>query len=226
MAAKRGASLVLGDVNHSGLDESADAILSAGGNVKTVVTDVRRADECDRLAMLALREYGRLDGAICGAGISRSVPIMEMTPEQWQEVIDINLSGVFFSAQACGRAMIQAGHGGSLVMISSDLAVRGRPTSAHYVAAKAGVIGLTKSFALALAEHRIRANAMCPGITDTPLARSGRTQEFLDERARDVPFGRIGQPDDIARVMCFLLSDDSGWMTGQTVYANGGMVMP
>ena len=122
--------------------------------------------------------------------------------------------------------MIQAGHGGSLVMISSDLAVRGRPTSAHYVAAKAGVIGLTNSFALALAEHRIRANAMCPGITDTPLARSGRTQEFLDERARDVPFGRIGQPDDIARVMCFLLSDDSGWMTGQTVYANGGMVMP
>lgn len=226
LAAEQGATVVLGDVDGTGLDESADAILSAGGRVSTVVTDVRRADECERLAALALREYGRLDGAICGAGISRSVPVMEMTLEQWQEVIDVNLTGVFLSTQACARAMIQAGNGGSLVTISSDLAVRGRPTSAHYVAAKAGVIGLTKSFALALARHQIRVNAMCPGITDTPLARAGMTQEILDQRARDVPLGRIGQPEDIASVMCFLLSDASAWMTGQTVYANGGMVMP
>ncbi|MFN0070363.1 MAG: SDR family NAD(P)-dependent oxidoreductase [Chloroflexota bacterium] len=226
LAAQRGAAVVLGDLNGAGLDASADAVLSAGGQVSTVVTDVRRANECERLAATALREYGRLDGAICGAGISRSVPLMEMSLAQWQEVIDVNLTGVFLSTQACARAMLEAGNGGSIVTISSDLAVRGRPTSAHYVAAKAGVIGLTKSFALALAPQGIRVNAMAPGITDTPLARAGATQEMLDERARAVPFGRIGQPEDIAEVMCFLLSDASRWMTGQTVYANGGMVMP
>lgn len=226
LAAQQGATVVLGDLNGAGLDESADAVLSAGGRVTTVVTDVRRADECERLAQQALREYGRLDGAICGAGISRGVPVMDMTLEQWQEVIDVNLTGVFLSTQACARAMIAAGNGGSIVTISSDLAIRGRPTGAHYVAAKAGVIGLTKSFALALASHHIRVNAMCPGITDTPLARAGMNQAMLDERARDVPFGRIGQPEEIASVMCFLLSDASRWMTGQTVYANGGMVMP
>ena len=226
IAAQGGAALVLGDLNKEGLDVSADAILSDGGQVSTLEMDVRKADDCQRLAALALEKYGRLDGAVCGAGVSGDVPVMDMTFQEWQRVIDINLTGVFLSTQAMARAMIQAGNGGSLVTITSDLAIRGRPTAAHYVAAKAGVIGLTKSFALALASDNIRVNTLAPGITDTPLARAGRTQEQMDERARAVPFGRIGQPEEIGDVICFLLSDASRWMTGQTVYVNGGMVMP
>jgi 3-oxoacyl-[acyl-carrier protein] reductase len=226
LAAQGGASLVLGDLSKEGLDTSADAILSDGGKVSALEMDVRDPADCQRLADLALEKYGRLDGAVCGAGISGNVPVMEMSLEEWRRVIDVNLTGVFLSTQGMARAMIQAGNGGSLVTITSDLAIRGRPTSAHYVAAKAGVIGLTKSFALALAGNNIRVNALAPGITDTPLARAGRTQEMMDERARDVPFGRIGQPEDIGDVICFLLSDASRWMTGQTVYVNGGMVMP
>jgi 3-oxoacyl-[acyl-carrier protein] reductase len=226
IAGQGGAALVLGDLNKEGLDVSADAILSDGGKVSTLEMDVRNADDCQRLAALALEKYGRLDGAVCGAGVSGDVPVMDMTLQEWQRVIDINLTGVFLSTQAMARAMTQAGNGGSLVTITSDLAVRGRPTAAHYVAAKAGVIGLTKSFALALAAHNIRVNTLAPGITDTPLARAGRTQEQMDERARAVPFGRIGQPEEIGDVICFLLSDASRWMTGQTVYVNGGMVMP
>jgi NAD(P)-dependent dehydrogenase (short-subunit alcohol dehydrogenase family) len=226
IAAQGGAALVLGDLNKDGLDVSADAILSDGGNVSTLEMDVRNADDCQRLAALALEKYARLDGAVCGAGVSGDVPVMDMTLQEWQRVIDINLTGVFISTQALARAMIQAGNGGSLVTITSDLAIRGRPTAAHYVAAKAGVIGLTKSFALALAADNIRVNALAPGITDTPLARAGRTQKQMDERARAVPFGRIGQPEEIGDVICFLLSDASRWMTGQTVYVNGGMVMP
>jgi 3-oxoacyl-[acyl-carrier protein] reductase len=216
----------LGDLNKEGLDVSADAILSDGGQVSTLEMDVRKADDCQRLAALAIEKYGRLDGAVCGAGVSGDVPVMDMTLQEWQRVIDINLTGVFLSTQAMARAMIQTGNGGSLVTITSDLAIRGRPTAAHYVAAKAGVIGLTKSFALALAADHIRVNTLAPGITDTPLARAGRTQEQMDERARAVPFGRIGQPEEIGDVICFLLSDASRWMTGQTVYVNGGMVMP
>jgi 3-oxoacyl-[acyl-carrier protein] reductase len=226
IAAQGGATLVLGDLNKEGLDVSADAILSDGGRVSTLEMDVRKADDCDRLAALALEKYGRLDGAVCGAGISGDVPVMEMSLQEWQRVIDVNLTGVFLSTQAMARAMIEGGNGGSLVTITSDLAIRGRPTAAHYVAAKAGVIGLTKSFALALAGNNIRVNTLAPGITDTPLARTGRTQEQMDERARAVPFGRIGQPEEIGDVICFLLSDASRWMTGQTVYVNGGMVMP
>ena len=226
IAAQGGASLVLGDLNKEGLDASADAILSGGGQVSTLEMDVRKADDCQRLAALAIEKYGRLDGAVCGAGVSGDVPVMDMTLQEWQRVIDINLTGVFLSTQAMARAMIQTGNGGSLVTITSDLAIRGRPTAAHYVAAKAGVIGLTKSFALALAADNIRVNTLAPGITDTPLARAGRTQEQMDERARAVPFGRIGQPEEIGDVICFLLSDASRWMTGQTVYVNGGMVMP
>ena len=226
IAAQGGATLVLGDLNKDGLDVSADAILSDGGKVSTLQMDVRNAGDCQRLAALALEKYGRLDGAVCGAGISGDVPVMEMTLQEWQRVIDVNLTGVFLSTQAMARAMVEGGKGGSLVTITSDLAIRGRPTAAHYVAAKAGVIGLTKSFALALATNNIRVNSLAPGITDTPLATSGRTKEQLDERARAVPFGRIGQPEEIGDVICFLLSDASRWMTGQTVYVNGGMVMP
>lgn len=226
LAVERGASVVLGDVNSVGLDESADAILTAGGDVRTLVIDVREKADCVNLADHAVREFGRLDGALCAAGISRFAPAMDMSLEQWQQVIDVNLTGVFLSTQAAARVMLDRGAGGSIVTFTSDLAIRGRPTSAHYVASKAGVIGLTKSFALALAPHGIRVNALAPGITDTPLSRAGNSDEVFAERARQIPLGRIGQPDDIARVACFLLSDASGWMTGQTLYANGGLVMP
>jgi NAD(P)-dependent dehydrogenase (short-subunit alcohol dehydrogenase family) len=225
-AAAHGARLVLGDRSGISLDETADAILSAAGQVQTVEMDVRNAADFARLPALETSAYGRIDGAVFAAGISGHVPAMEMTLEQWQEIIDINLTGVFLCIQSTAKVMIEKGNGGSIVPITSDLAIRGRPTGAHYVASKAGVIGLTKSFALALAPQGVRVNALAPGITDTPLVRGGMSQEDIDSRARVAPFGRIGLPEDVASVITLLLSDASAWMTGQTVYANGGMVMP
>jgi 3-oxoacyl-[acyl-carrier protein] reductase len=151
---------------------------------------------------------------------------MEMTLAEWERVISINLTGTFITAQAAAKAMIEKGNPGAIVTLASGIAVRGRAAGAHYAASKAGVIGLTKSLALALAKHQIRANVVAPGLTDTPMARHVMSEDEMRLRAQDVPLGRYGQPDDIANVICFLLSDASRWMTGQTLHANGGVTMP
>jgi NAD(P)-dependent dehydrogenase (short-subunit alcohol dehydrogenase family) len=226
MAALSGAKLVLGDVDSTGLDGSADEILSNGGDVRTAIVDVREPTDCEKLTRLTLDEFGRLDGVVCSAGVDRPVPAMELTLDEWQRTIGINLTGTFLTAQTTARAMLEAGNGGSIVTLASGIAVRGRAAGAHYAASKAGVLGLTKSLALALAPQGIRVNAVAPGLTDTPMARAVMTDAEIAKRAQEIPMRRFGQPDDIANVILFLLSDASKWMTGQTLHANGGVTMP
>jgi 3-oxoacyl-[acyl-carrier protein] reductase len=226
LAASHGARLVLADMDATGLDGSADQILSAGGHVRTMTMDVRSQPDAEALAALAVAEFGRLDGIVTSAGVDTPVAAMEMTLAEWERVISINLTGTFITAQAAAKAMIEKGNPGAIVTLASGIAARGRAAGAHYAASKAGVIGLTKSLALALAKHQIRANVVAPGLTDTPMARHVMSEDEMRLRAQDVPLGRYGQPDDIANVICFLLSDASRWMTGQTLHANGGVTMP
>jgi NAD(P)-dependent dehydrogenase (short-subunit alcohol dehydrogenase family) len=122
------------------------------------------------------------------------------------------------------KAMVTAGRGGAIVNISSS-AVRGDPRGVHYSASKAGVLGLTRAMALALAPHHIRVNAIAPGLTDTAQPRYGNTEEQIAERAREIPLGRIAQPEEIARIAVFLASEDSGWITGELIHVNGGAYM-
>ncbi|MFN0072393.1 MAG: SDR family NAD(P)-dependent oxidoreductase [Chloroflexota bacterium] len=226
LAASQGANLVLADLDSAGLDGSADEILSAGGRVRTMTMDVRQQPDAERLTELAIAEFGRLDGMVTSAGVDTPVPAMEMTLAEWERVISINLTGTFVTSQAAARAMIQQGTPGSIVTLASGIAIRGRAAGAHYAASKAGVIGLTKSLALAVAKHQIRVNAVAPGLTDTPMARQVMSEDEMRLRTQDIPLGRFGQPDDIGNVICFLLSDASRWMTGQTLHANGGVTMP
>jgi 3-oxoacyl-[acyl-carrier protein] reductase len=226
LAANQGARLVLADMDATGLDGSADQVLSDGGQVRTMTMDVRSQPDAEKLAALAIVEFGRLDGIVTAAGVDTPVPAMDMTLDEWERVISINLTGTFVTAQAAARAMIQQGKPGAIVTFASGIAVRGRAAGAHYAASKAGVIGLTKSLALALAPHQIRANVVAPGLTDTPMARHIMTEDDMRLRGQEIPLGRFGQPDDIANVVCFLLSDASRWMTGQTLHANGGVTMP
>jgi NAD(P)-dependent dehydrogenase (short-subunit alcohol dehydrogenase family) len=226
MAASRGASLVLGDLDEMGLETAAAKVGAAGGDVRTTRVDVRDPDDSARLAALAQKEFGRLDGAMTSAGIDNNVSALEMTLEQWNHLLSINLTGTFLTAQAVARSMVEKGSKGSIVTVASGIGVRGRATGAHYTAAKAGVIGVTKALALAVARNGVRVNCVAPGISDTPMARSVMTEEEMQARGNQIPMGRYGTADDIANVVCFLLSDNSGWLTGQTIHANGGALMP
>jgi len=151
-------------------------------------------------------------------------PFLELTEREWDLVLGVNLKGGFLCAQAAARAMVAAGRPGAIVNISSS-AVRGDPRGVHYSASKAGVIGLTRSMALALAPHRIRVNAIAPGLTDTAQPRYGNTEEQIAARALEIPLGRMAQPEEIARVAVFLASDEASAMTGAVVHANGGVYL-
>lgn len=221
--AARGANLVLADVNDAAL-ASVAAELPAG-RTSTILADVRKPADCDAMMRLAVERYGALDGAVCSAGIDAVTPALETTLEVWQRVIDVNLTGSFLSAQAAARALLAAGRKGSIVTFASGIAVRGRAGGPQYAASKAGIIGLSKSLALEFARHGIRVNVVAPGLVDTPLARTSMTDAQRAGYKNVVPLGRIGEPEDIAPVVAFLLSDASSWMTGQTLHANGGMLM-
>jgi 3-oxoacyl-[acyl-carrier protein] reductase len=214
-----GARLVLADIRAEMLPED-------GEDVQTMRADVRQPEDCAALARCAIEHFGQLNGAVCSAGIDHAAPPLELTLDQWRAVLDVNLTGTFLTVQAIARAMVEGGNQGALVTFASGIAVRGRASGAHYAASKAGLIAMSKSFALDLARHGIRVNAVAPGITDTPMVAQSLSPEEVAARAEQIPLGRIGQPDDIADVVTFLLSDASHWLTGQTVHANGGALMP
>lgn len=161
-------------------------------------------------------------GLVTCAAIFERVPFLDLTESMWDATIDINLTGTLIACQAVLPRM-RARRTGSIVMISSSLARTGSPTGAHYVATKGGVLGLARSLALEVAHDGIRVNIVSPGLTDTPQPRAHRGgAEAMAERARSIPLGRIGHPDDIVDAIAFLLSDESSYVTGQDIRVNGG----
>lgn len=167
---------------------------------------------------------GRLDVLINNAGVFPRVKFLDMTEAEWDFVLGINLKGTAFCAQAAARVMVAGGIQGAIVNLSSR-ALSGTPVGVHYAATKAGVVGLTRSMALALAEHRIRVNAIAPGLTDTAQPRYGNTEDELKQMALAVPLGRMATPEDIAKLGVFLASDDASYITGQVYHINGGAYM-
>lgn len=218
------------DVALNFLDDQAAAARVAGevrglGRRSVLVQgDVSRRADVEAMVATVVKELGPPDIVVNNAGVFPRVAFLEMRDEDWDHVLDINLKGGFLCAQAGARAMVAAGRPGAIVNVSSS-AVRGDPRGVHYSASKAGVIGLTRAMALALAPHRIRVNAIAPGTTDTAQPRHGNTEEQLAARARETPFGRMARPDEIARVAVFLASEDAGWITGEVIHVNGGAYM-
>ena len=159
------------------------------------------------------------------AGVYPRVPFLAMKEGDWDYVLDVNLKGSFFCAQAAARYMVQAGRRGAIINLSSQ-AVRGAVLGVHYSASKSGVVGMTRAMALELAPHGIRVNAVAPGLTDTAQPRYGHDEEGLASLARAVPIGRMAQPSEIGDVIVFLASEDARYITGQVVNVNGGSYMP
>ncbi len=218
------------DVGINFLDDPAGADGVAGEvrrlGRRAVVTrgDVAQAAEVEAMVGAVVGALGPPDVLVNNAGVFPRARFLEMTERDWDHVLGVNLKGGFLCAQTVARAMVAADRPGAIVNISSS-AIRGDPLGVHYSASKAGVVGLTRAMALALAPHRIRVNAIAPGLTDTQQPRYGNTEEQLAIRAREIPLGRMAQPEEIAAVAVFLATADAGWITGELIHVNGGGYM-
>jgi len=211
--------------DRSGADEVAAKIRGTGRRACLVPGDVSRTGDADAMVTKVAGELGAPTILVNNAGVFPRVEFLAMTESDWDHVLDVNLKGSFLCAQAAARRMVEAGRGGAIVNLAS-VAMRGAPLGVHYSASKAGVMGLTRAMALALAPHRIRVNAIAPGLTDTAQPRYGNTEAELVEMGRQIPLGgRMATPEEIARVAVFLAAEDSGWITGQTIHVNGGAFM-
>ncbi len=202
----------------------AEAVRGCGRRAALVQGDVGSGAGAAAIVAAAVAALGRIDVLVNNAGIFPRSPFLEMTEAEWDRVIAVNLKGSAFCAQAAARAMVAAGHGGAIVNLSSS-AIRGTPVGVHYSASKNGVIGITRSMALALAPHGIRVNAIAPGLTDTAQPRYGNSDDELAGMAAQLPIPRLGRPDEIAALAVFLASAAAGWITGQVYHANGGGYM-
>ncbi len=190
------------------------------GFVRTIVGDVSNPGEVASAFDAMDRFWGGLDILINNAGISIRQPFLDIAPEQWLEVIDINLNGVFYVAQETARRM-WAGEGGVILNMGSTNGLAGYPYYASYNASKAGVIELSRSMALELAP-KVRVNAVCPGYIMTPMQEAEYTEEMLDACKRRIPLERMGSPEEVAALFAFLASEEAGFITGQYFVIDGG----
>ncbi|QST01552.1 3-oxoacyl-[acyl-carrier-protein] reductase [Pontibacillus sp. ALD_SL1] len=214
-------------VNYAGSEQKAqdvvDEITSLGAEGIKIQANVSSEEEVKAMVKQVTETFGRIDLLINNAGITRDNLLMRMKEEEFDQVIDTNLKGVFLTTKAVTRPMMKQ-KGGKIINIASVVGVSGNPGQANYVAAKAGVIGLTKTSAKELAARNILVNAVAPGFIETDM-----TDELTDEQVESmqsmIPLSRLGQGEDIAKVVRFLASDDANYMTGQTLHVDGGMVM-
>ncbi len=203
----------------------AAAVRKAGRRAILVPGDVASPDMPAKLVAATIDAFGRIDILVNNAGVFPRVPFLDMTLSDWDFVHSINLRASCFCAQAAARRMIAAGIQGSIISLASSAIFGASPRGVHYAASKGGVVSLTRAMATELAPHRIRVNAIAPGLTDTAQPRYGMTEAELMERAATMPLGRLGRPEDIANVAVFLASEKSAFITGQVLHANGGVFM-
>ncbi len=202
--------------------EVAEAVRGLGRRALPVQADVAQLDAVRAMVAAVGEGLGPVDVLVNNAGVFPRVPFLDMEERDWDYVLDVNLKGAFFCAQAAAQAMVAARRLGSIVNLTSGAAFRGSPRGTHYCASKGGVLSMTRQMALELAPHRIRVNAIAPGLTDTAQPRYGMSDDELQAAGRALPLGRVGQPAEIARAAVFLASDDAGFITGQCLHVNGG----
>lgn len=216
-----GARVALGDFRQPALQRSM-ARLGAPDRVFGQVVDVRRADDVLQFLDSAERALGLVTVAVANAGIYPNTPVLEMTQEEWDRVMETNLRGVFLTCQAAARRMVAKNIPGKIITISSGAYQSGRPGAAHYCASKAGVVLLTKVLALELAKHRINVNCIAPGFIQVEGEVSPLSEEYVATLTRQIPWGRAGTPQDIANGALFLVSSLAEYMTGEVLAINGG----
>lgn len=215
----QGANVVLGDINQEALD-NAKAALGAEGRVATRTCDVTNATDVDALVDAAVSEFGSIDVMVNNAGITRDATMRKMTEEQFDQVIDVHLKGCWLGTRAASIRMRESG-GGAIINISSISGKVGMIGQTNYSAAKAGIVGLTKAAAKEVGHANVRVNAIQPGIVRTAMTAQLR-DDVMEAKLKEVPMGRIGEPEEIGQVALFLASDMSSYMTGCALEVTGG----
>jgi NAD(P)-dependent dehydrogenase (short-subunit alcohol dehydrogenase family) len=221
--AEAGADVVLGARRVDRLEETRAMVEGLGRRAVAVQTDVANPKDCDRLVETAMSELGRVDVLVNNAGIGTAVPATRETPEEFRRVVDVNLNGCYWMAQACGRVMEP---GSSIINISSVLGITtaGLPQAA-YAATKAGLIGLTRDLAQQWTGRKgIRVNALAPGFFTSEMT-DQYPDGYLDAMQARLPMGRKGDPEELAAALVFLAGDAGGYVTGQTLAVDGGMTI-
>lgn len=236
--ATAGARVAVNDINPDRAEKTAVAIRAAGGQAIGVAADVANKFQCSHLIETTRAEWDRLDILVNNAAVEPAKPIMTLDEWDWQRTLDVNLKGVFFMSQLCGRVMAgifdkqgspaeAAGSGGVIVNIGSTAGVETPlPDRSAYCASKAGMVGFARECAREFAQYGIRVNTVLPGIINTPLTEPLQAREDVMTRWRQsIPLGRIGQAQEVADVVLFLCADASSYMTGSTITVDGGQVM-
>jgi len=221
--AREGADVALNYLDDKPAAEAAAAEIAGLGRRSCLIgADVSKPEEARRLVAEAERDLAPIDVLVNNAGIFPRAPFLELAEAQWDAVLDTNLKGTFVCAQEAARRMVAARRPGVIINLSSGAPYRGGLRAAAYMASKLGIVGLTRGMARELAPHRIRVNAVAPGVTNTAMPRLGNTEAALAEIARNNPTGRLAEPEDIADVIVFLATDDARHIIGQLIHVNGG----
>ena len=209
--------------NQAAADETVATIVAAGGQAVAIQADVANGEDVERLFKEVNERFGRIDILVNNAGITRDTLMLRMKDDDWDAVMDTNLRGLFLCTRAVLRPMTRV-RWGRIINITSVVGLMGNAGQANYAAAKAGIIGFTKSVAREIGSRTITVNAVAPGFIDTELTASlgPETREAL---IKQIPLGRLGNPDDVAGLVTFLASEQAAYITGQTFNSDGGMVM-
>ncbi|MFS0836549.1 SDR family NAD(P)-dependent oxidoreductase [Paenibacillus sp. UNC499MF] len=218
--AQEGAKVVIADFSDRG-QTVADELKAEGRDALFIKTDVTKEDDVKHMVAETVKQYGKLDILFANAGIAKDGPADKLSWEAWQKTIDINLSGVFLSDKYALEQMLAQGTGGAIVNCGSIHSHVGKAGVTAYASAKGGVKLLTQTLGIDYAQHGIRVNAVCPGYIDTPLI-AGRTQAITDHLTALHPMGRLGKPEEVAKAVLFLASDDASFVTGTTLLVDGG----
>jgi len=223
--AAQGAKVVLWDISEESVQGTVAGLKEGGSTAMAIAADVSNAAAVDDVFAKVEAELGPVDVLVNNAGITRTAMLLKMTDQQWDDVLRVNLTAIFYTTRAAARLMKERGRG-AIVNVSSTAGQKGTIGQVNYAAAKAGVIGLTKATALELARYNIRCNCVAPGVVETEMT----TKVLTDEKLRPqylagIPLGRVGQPYDIAATIAFLASDEASFITGQILGVNGGGYM-
>lgn len=222
--AKRGAYVI---VNYNGSKEAAEetvrAIEAAGGRAEAYQCDVSDCEACEKLICYAMDQRGRIDILVNNAGITRDNLLMRISEEDFDAVLNTNLKGAFHTMRLVSRHMLKQ-RSGRIINMASVVGVAGNAGQVNYAASKAGIIGMTKSAAKELASRSITVNAVAPGFIETDMTEK-LSDKVKEQAVGQIPLGRFGSAEDVAKVVAFLASDDAGYITGQVIHVDGGMVM-
>ncbi len=221
---REGCKVLIADRNEQTLAEAADELRKMGGRVSSIKIDVTNYADCERMAAQAVKDFGGIDVLLAGAGVSApGAFFLDSTPNDWTAMLDINIRGVLNTNRACAPIMVQK-KSGSIINIASEAGKVGEKRIVVYSATKGAVMSFSKAFALEMGRFNIRVNAVCPGVTRTPMTTGygGPGDEMYQKASKFYPMGRLGEPEDIAAMIVMLASSQSTWVTGQCISVSGG----